>query len=187
MVDYGNGDGNGNGYYGNGNGDGDGDGDGNGYYGNGNGDGDGDGYGYGYGYGNGYGYGDGYGYGYGYGDSYGDSYGSGYGYGDSYGEVDHKTPFITWHIVQPNGQLRLQHWGNQPKVKPGLILTWDQPLKMCSAGLHASFDLADAKKYGGDGVVTKVACSGRVLFQEDKLCCSRREVLEVFPAGYTGD
>ena len=139
--------------------------------GSGNGSGDGDGYG------NGSGNGDGSGYGYG--DGYGDGDGDGDGSGNGSAEIDHDTPIIAYHYVPPDGKLRHPHGGQRPKIEPGLVLIQEGELSMCSTGLHASLKKEDAESYC-KGILTKVACSGRVIFGEDKLVCSRREVLEVY-------
>jgi hypothetical protein len=140
------------------------------------GSGDGSGYGYGYGDGSGDGSGSGYGYGYGYG------YGDGDGSGDLALSVPDASPVFAWHVLTAAGCLRHDRAGEQ--VAAGNVITHDGEPTLCQAGLHASRELADAKKYGGEGVVTRVACSGQVKWGGDKLVCTRREVLEVYPAGY---
>jgi len=171
---------------GNGNGDGYGYGYGNGYGdGNGNGDGDGNGHGNGDGYGNGNGNGDGYGDGYGNGNGNGDGYGNGYGDGDGEVVIDPETPIIAWHFVPIDGKIRYPHGRQRPSVEIGLVLEYEGDLSLCSKGLHASLEKADAEKYCS-GIATRVACSGRVKFGGDKLVCQRREVLEVFDADDSG-
>lgn len=125
--------------------------------------------------GSGSGDGNGYGYGYGYGDGYGD--GNGYGYGACH--VSDATPIMAWHYVSDDGRLRFEHGGVRHVAKPGLVLEWDGDVEMCNQGLHASIEKADAAKYLESGVLCRVACSGQVIFGQDKLVCSRREVVEV--------
>lgn len=106
-------------------------------------------------------------------------YGYGYGYGHALfadGSVD------AWHICK-HDTIR-DHGGVRLTPEVGLVLQWHGPIQLCRAGLHASLGLADARKYA-DGVVCRVRCSGDVIFGIDKLVCSRREILEVFPRGYT--
>ena len=189
--------------YGDGDGDGGGDGDGAGD-GDGDGDGYGDGYGHGSGKGSGYGNGDGYGSGFGYGegDGYdGEGYGSGDGDGDGDGEgdgdgdgnadgpvwVDPATPLMAWHYVDKQGLTR-EHGGVVYKAEPGLVMRWVGDVRLCQTGLHASLTLDDAlhcatEIHLADGILTRVACSGDVIMGDDKLVCSRREVIEVYEAG----
>jgi len=152
-----------------------------------------DGPGYGYGYGSdGYGYGyDGHGYGYDGSDSDG-SNGPGYGYrsngygcgSDGYDSdgsgydglifIGHKTPLTAyWYSSEK------EHLGNKILVEKGATLNWPYKIELCKHGLHASFQQEDAKKYNPNGILCKVACSGWVGFQKDKLVCSRRKILEV--------
>jgi hypothetical protein len=63
-------------------------------------------------------------------------------------------------------------------VIEGLVLEYYGKLTFCSKGLHASLTPEEAREYC-DGILTKVACSGQVIFDKDKLVCSRREVLEI--------
>jgi len=175
--------------------------------GSGYGSGDGHGYGYSYGHGDdhgdgyGDGYSDGYGYGYGHGRGYGDSDGSscgcgcgcGYGYGSGYGHgsgsgsgeytVSHDTPVVAYHYVSRDGRLLREHNGERVMVGVGTVLDVDpDKLKMCRYGLHASLTPGDAAKHVGGAtghLLCKVGCSGRVIYGDDKLVCSRREVLEI--------
>jgi len=158
-------------------------------YGDGSGDGDGSGYGYGYGYGDGSGYGYGYGSGSGSGSGHGDGDGYGYGYGSGDGSghgdgevyVPHDRPWSAWHILPKDGRLRYEHRGERKVVSVGLVLEWPEPdIEICARGLHASLSEKDARKYCDGFVVTKVACSGRIIVQHDKFVCSRRKVIEVF-------
>jgi hypothetical protein len=141
--------------------------------------------GYGYGYGDGFGYGDSNGYsdGNGYGDCYGHGGGgvdgSGYGFGDGNEKifVPHDTPIIAyWYIGDDNRS----HYGEKLTAKVGDIheLNPGEKVKMCKFGLHASWTPEQAAKYR-DGTLCKVACSGWMQFREDKLDCSRREILAV--------
>ena len=140
--------------------------------------GDGYGYGSGYGSGSGYGYGDGSGDGYGYGD--GD--GSGYGYGD---QMVAMQPFVAWHYVA-DGKTRASLDHPSQAVRPGLVMECNGEPKCCSSiGLHASMTRHEARKYAKPGwVLCRVRCSGLVHWQEDKLACTRREVIEVIGPEY---
>jgi hypothetical protein len=188
LVEFGSGDGYGYGPgFGYGPGDGDGYGSGSGYgsgYGDGDGYGPGSGYGSGFVYGSGHGFGDGYGDGYGNGDGYGSGDGSGNGYGNGsghgYGEyiISIKSPIEAYHCIPRDGRIGHEHCGQRPKVRVGLVLEYHGKLRLCSEGLHASLKLQDARRYC-NGIATRVACSGRVIFGEDKFVCSRREVIEI--------
>ena len=112
----------------------------------------------------------------------GDGYGNGNGYGWRSLEVDHRTPILAWHFVMSNGELARDHGGQRPTVEPGLVLEWDSEVSLCNAGLHASLEVEQARRYQ-DGVLTRVACSGRVSIGRDKIVCSRREVIAVYPDG----
>ena len=144
-------------------------------FGDGNGNGDGDGYGYGDGYGNGDGYGSGNGYGngngYGYGD--GDGNGNGNGNGDGLVFVHHSTPMVAYWRETDR-----KHFGSTPAGSVGEVLEWPYLPTVCQSGLHACLDRKDTTQYS-PGKLLRVACSGWVRFDGDKLACTRREVLEV--------
>jgi hypothetical protein len=166
-------------------------------HGNGNGDGHGSGHGSGHGYGSGrgyghchgYGYSDGYGDGDGNGNGDGDGYGHGYGYGYGYGhgngygdgnmEILHKTPIMAWHFVNPDKTLRYDIEGKKIVAVKGLVINHHGDISMCNQGLHASIEKSDANNYLTNGIATKVACSGKIIFDKNKLVCSRREILEI--------
>jgi hypothetical protein len=80
--------------------------------------------------------------------------------------------------VPKNGLTRFEHGNQKVKIEPGLVLECDGEIELCSWGLHASLKKEDARSYC-DGILCKVACSGRVKFGSDKLVCSRREILEI--------
>jgi len=133
--------------------------------------------------GNGYGDGNGYGYGDGNGNGYGDGNGNGYGDGNGNGNgvvlVSEETPIVAYHYVPRDGCIRHEHGGQIPKIEVGLVLEWVGDLELCRRGLHASLTPEDARSYC-DGILTKVVCSGQIKFAEDKLVCSRREILEIY-------
>ena len=114
----------------------------------------------------------------------GDGDGDGYGYGDGsgYGDAEvvwpESSPLLAWHCVPKNLRFRYRHAGDRPKVEPGLTLRHPGELALCSAGLHASLDLADARRYC-DGVPCRVEVWGRIRFGADKLVAEYRRVVSV--------
>jgi len=155
------------------------------------GDGDGGSYDYGYGSGNGHGYGDGDGYGdgggfgsgnghgHGYGYGYGNGNGHGYGDGDGFARSLQWPAFEAWHYVD-NGKTRPSSTHPSVEVEPGLVMTLEGEPKCCGHGLHASLKKEHARKYAKPGwMLCRVKCSGLVDWQDDKLACTRREVVEV--------
>jgi hypothetical protein len=169
--------------YGFGFGNGSGNGDGYGY-----GNGEGYGYGYGFGFGNGFGNSNGFGNGYGNGNGNGSGsvygsgsgsgcgYGNGYGYGSGSGNGDGSVILLSsitaYHIVSGTNR----HAG--VLIFPQYNYNAGENIRLCLYGLHASLDLKDARRYAS-GTETKVLCSGRVIFGNDKLVCEHREVVEV--------
>ena len=156
------------------------------------GDGDGDGTCVGDGYGDGYCDGEGYGNCYCDGDGFGNCDGEGFGEGDSDGDCDYKgegygngdfkyphfvshaTPILAYWVLGDNNH---KHFGKPCDTTPGSVHVWDAMPDLCNDGLHASLTLEDARKYR-IGMAYRVACSGLVIFGDDKLVCTRRVVLE---------
>jgi len=143
--------------------------------------------GYGEGSGNGYGsgcvagYGEGSGSGYGSGTGSGSGYGSGYvegsGYGTGYVNVPHENPVLAWHYANRDGSLNYDLAGVE--VYEGQTLHCDpENVALCYGGLHASMTPKEARQYK-DGILCRVAISGRVQWGQEKLCGSRRVVVEV--------
>ena len=65
------------------------------------------------------------------------------------------------------------------EVYEGQTLQCDpENVALCKSGLHASMTPAEARQYN-DGVLCRVAISGRVQWGQDKICGSRRVVVEV--------
>lgn len=57
------------------------------------------------------------------------------------------------------------------------LTAYDQPLKLCSYGLHASRHPADALRYAPGSNLALVDLSGDVLEGDDKLCASERTII----------
>jgi len=159
-------------------------------YGTGAGYGYGDGYGYVSGSGYGDGYGDGYGYGYVSGAGYGDGSGSGYGYGDGYGAgsgygsddgyeilVGYNNCIEAWHYIKKDGRRLVMRNGQEVELNEQL---YENNIKLCACGFHSSIKESEAKEYAPNGsVLTKVKVWGRVIYGEDKLVSTNREIIEV--------
>jgi hypothetical protein len=136
------------------------------------------------GYGGGYGGGDGGGYGGGHGGGHGDGYGGGYGgghgggHGDGYGGgYGGRLVYAVSPISAYWAATDRQHFGRAVKPAAGLVQEWPFVPVVCAHGLHACLNAADVRKYS-DGDVWRVACSGWIRFDGDKLACSRREFVE---------
>jgi hypothetical protein len=79
-----------------------------------------------------------------------------------------------WYIGDRNNK----HLGKELQPNIGDVHIWPYIIKLCESGLHASLDAMDAKKYR-DGTLCRVACSGWMQIDRDKLVCSRREIVEI--------
>jgi hypothetical protein len=103
---------------------------------------------------------------------------SGYGYGDGCGEGELCVAHVdAWHIVPLSGY-RYDSTLDAPHVGQVLEVDPDR-LKLCSYGLHASMTVEDAAKFVPSGYLCRVRLSGRMLWQSDKICAERREILSM--------
>lgn len=90
---------------------------------------------------------------------------------------------LGWHFAHVDGT---PAHGRLPEpVATGAVFEVAPPLIMCKRGLHASVMAIDALKYAQGPLVSRVRCSGEILEQDDKLCCSSREHLWVVDATRT--
>lgn len=86
-------------------------------------------------------------------------------------QVPHSTPILAWHFVFTT--LR-----DGSAVPPDNVpLDHSGPIVPCQSGLHASVRLIDALKYAPGGTLCRVACSGTVVQEADKVAASRRVIL----------
>jgi hypothetical protein len=144
------------------------------WFGYGFGDGDGSGYGFWSGYGSGSVYGDGYGSGSG--SVYGDGYGSGYGYGKQKIILKKEYAMKAYHFIKKiNGEYITR---NSKTFQKGEEL-FEEKIKLCECGLHASFTIQDASKYApNNSVLTRVLVWGEMYIDKDKLVAQYRMILE---------
>ena len=136
--------------------------------------------------GDGYGDGDGYGYGYGSGDGYGDGYGSGDGYWTSVftsngwtekqkirlGELM-ETPSILAFWKSDAKGLPVNGGFSNRAAAAGIIEEIRGPLRICTAGLHATMN---PEKWRGERIWV-VALHGEAQWQDDKCASLKREIL----------
>jgi hypothetical protein len=76
-----------------------------------------------------------------------------------------------WHFVGET--LR----DDRPIPADGEWLVHEGPIKMCAAGLHASYDPFDALKFAPGPVLCKVEVDGIEGEESDKIVCRRRRVI----------
>jgi len=81
-----------------------------------------------------------------------------------------KASILAWHFLSDAGLMR-------DGRKPRKVETHKGPLILCDSGLHASRDILDALRYAPGVVLCRVRCSGEIEQDNDKLACTRREIL----------
>lgn len=143
------------------------------------GDHDGQGRGWGYGYSNGCSnsseYGCSFGYGHGDGDGHycdiNDGHGEGCGDGQNMLYVDHATPILAWWRLGTR-----KHLGELLDTTPGAVHEWPYKPELCDQGLHACWKSTDTSDYNS-GPLYRVACSGWMQTNDEKLACTRRIIL----------
>ena len=91
---------------------------------------------------------------------------------------------LAYHFVRSDSRLNFKHGGERVQVEAGLVLEWASDPILCEQGLHASLtqeEAADCAREIGitNGVLTRVACSGRVKIGSNKFVCTRRAVVEI--------
>ena len=85
-----------------------------------------------------------------------------------------ESPLLAWHFLPADRRLR---FGDRTLVEPGQTLTVEPPLKPGSRGLHASVRPIDALFYAPGPILCRVALSGEILEDKDKVCAEHRTVL----------
>jgi hypothetical protein len=120
--------------------------------------------------GDGYGYGHGLGRGWCDGSGNGKGLGNGLGYGNGRGFVILLSPIRAYHIISGYSHHAGKDIDTEHAYNAG------EKIRLCRHGLHASLYGA---RYYATGTETRVLCSGRVMFNYDKLVCEHREVVEV--------
>ena len=85
-----------------------------------------------------------------------------------------ESPLLAWHFLPEDRRLR---FGGRTLVEPGQTLTVEPPLELCSRGLHASVRPIDALSYAPGPILCRVALSGEILEDKDKVCAEHRTVL----------
>ena len=85
-----------------------------------------------------------------------------------------ESPLLAWHFLPEDRRLR---FGGRTLVEPGQTLTVEPPLELCSRGLHASVRPIDALSYAPGPILCRVALSGEIIHDGDKVCAQHRTVL----------
>ena len=85
-----------------------------------------------------------------------------------------ESPLLAWHFLPADRRLR---FGDRTLVEPGQTLTVEPPLELCTRGLHASVRPIDALFYAPGPILCRVALSGEILEDKDKVCAEHRTVL----------
>ena len=86
-------------------------------------------------------------------------------------------------------KVRAYHFTNGWQLRDGRKLVagheyrHNDILLMCRSGLHASIHLMDALKYANGSVLSLVDCYGTVIYDTDKLVCTRRRVVDSHDVG----
>ena len=65
----------------------------------------------------------------------------------------------------------------QPIPAIGETLVFDGPLRMCSAGYHASRKVWQALEYAPGALLHRVHCGGELIELDDKLVCRERTII----------
>ena len=82
-----------------------------------------------------------------------------------------------WWFAPDDKYTQFPHNGSRRRIRKGLKLHVDPPLKMCERGLHASGRPLDALAYAPGSIVCRVELSGEILHEPDKLCATDRRIL----------
>ena len=85
-----------------------------------------------------------------------------------------QSPLLAWHFLPADRRLR---FGDRRLAEPGRTLTVSPPLLLDSRGLHASVRPIDALSYAPGPILCRVALSGEILEDKDKVCAEHRTVL----------
>src|SRR5262249_11774337 len=85
-----------------------------------------------------------------------------------------KPEILAWHFLPDNGRLR---YGARELVEVGKPSSATGTLGMCTNGMHASKKALHALEYAPGSIVCRVALSGQLLSDTDKICARRRRVL----------
>ena len=85
-----------------------------------------------------------------------------------------ESPLLAWHFLPADRRLR---FGDRTLVEPGQTLTVEPPLELCTRGLHASVRPIDALFYAPGPILCRVALSGEIIHDGDKVCAQHRTVL----------
>jgi hypothetical protein len=118
--------------------------------------------------------------------------GSGFGNGEGrgsvygYGSIVALNPFIAWHscnIVSRHGAyIHAGYDITHPETD--IALNAGEHIVPCEWGLHACQEECIPNHARGlNAAITKVVCSGVVVFEKDKLVCEHREVVEIVQYG----
>ena len=90
--------------------------------------------------------------------------------------VEHSTPMIAfWRI----GEKNKLHMGIRLEARVGDVHDWPYKVELCTNGLHACLDAEKTDDFR-KGTLCKVACSGWMKLDSNKLVCSRREILRCY-------
>ena len=85
-----------------------------------------------------------------------------------------RLPLLAWHFLPADRRLR---FGDRRLAEPGRTLTVSPPLLLDSRGLHASVRPIDALSYAPGPILCRVALSGEIIEDGDKVCAEHRTVL----------
>ena len=85
-----------------------------------------------------------------------------------------QSPLLAWHFLPADRRLR---FGDRRLAEPGRTLTVSPPLLLDSRGLHASVRPIDALSYAPGPILCRVALSGEIIEDGDKVCAEHRTVL----------
>ena len=89
-------------------------------------------------------------------------------------------PILAWHFLRNN---RCLAYSPHTLVEVGQTLeALEQPLQLCSYGLHASARAIDALGYAPGPIACRVELSGEILHGSDKLCATHRKCVAMADA-----